>query len=152
MLMTPDLTSPTAPDLSQARAKKQAGPIGFRLDNTARRILAQRADQLGVSPHALARQYVLELLGEAEDREMLREEVTALRSELTVLRTDLALAVEALKIFNERNIDDLIVVNAKNEPVGLVDSQDLPLHFRGIHQRNHIWMSSFYYWNKSSNF
>ena len=39
---------------------------------------------------------------------------------------DDALAVEALKIFNERNIDDLIVVNAKHEPVGLVDSQDLP--------------------------
>jgi arabinose-5-phosphate isomerase len=37
-----------------------------------------------------------------------------------------ALAVEALKIFNEGNIDDLIVVNAKQEPVGLVDSQDLP--------------------------
>jgi arabinose-5-phosphate isomerase len=37
-----------------------------------------------------------------------------------------ALAVEALKIFNERNIDDLIVVNGKKEPVGLVDSQDLP--------------------------
>jgi arabinose-5-phosphate isomerase len=37
-----------------------------------------------------------------------------------------ALAMEAFKIFNERNIDDLIVVNAKNEPVGLVDSQDLP--------------------------
>ena len=37
-----------------------------------------------------------------------------------------ALAVEALKIFNERNIDDLIVVNAKKEPVGLIDSQDLP--------------------------
>jgi arabinose-5-phosphate isomerase len=39
---------------------------------------------------------------------------------------DEALVVEALKIFNERNIDDLIVVNAKREPVGLVDSQDLP--------------------------
>jgi len=39
---------------------------------------------------------------------------------------DTALAVEALKIFNERNIDDLIVVNAAREPVGLVDSQDLP--------------------------
>ena len=25
-----------------------------------------------------------------------------------------------------RNIDDLIVVNAKREPVGQVDSQDLP--------------------------
>ncbi len=37
-----------------------------------------------------------------------------------------ALAVNALKIFNERNIDDLIVVNEKREPVGLVDSQDLP--------------------------
>lgn len=39
---------------------------------------------------------------------------------------DDALAAEALKVFNERNIDDLIVVNAKHEPVGLVDSQDLP--------------------------
>jgi len=29
-----------------------------------------------------------------------------------------ALAVEALKIFNQRNIDDLIVVNARHEPVG----------------------------------
>ncbi|MEY2408613.1 MAG: arabinose-5-phosphate isomerase [Verrucomicrobiota bacterium] len=37
-----------------------------------------------------------------------------------------ALAVEALKIFNERNIDDLIVINARRQPVGLVDSQDLP--------------------------
>jgi len=37
-----------------------------------------------------------------------------------------ALAAEALKVFNERNIDDLMVVNAKSEPVGLVDLQDLP--------------------------
>jgi arabinose-5-phosphate isomerase len=37
-----------------------------------------------------------------------------------------ALAAEALKIFNDRTIDDLIVVNTKNQPVGLVDSQDLP--------------------------
>jgi CBS domain-containing protein len=37
-----------------------------------------------------------------------------------------ALAAEALKVFNERNIDDLIVVNSRHEPVGLVDSQDLP--------------------------
>jgi arabinose-5-phosphate isomerase len=41
------------------------------------------------------------------------------------IRAD-ALAVEALKVFNERNIDDLIVINARREPVGLVDSQDLP--------------------------
>ena len=36
------------------------------------------------------------------------------------------LAVEALKIFNEKNIDDLIVVDCHQRPVGLVDSQDLP--------------------------
>jgi len=37
-----------------------------------------------------------------------------------------ALAAEALKIFDQRDIDDLIVVNSKREPIGLVDSQDLP--------------------------
>jgi arabinose-5-phosphate isomerase len=37
-----------------------------------------------------------------------------------------ALAAEALKIFNERTIDDLIVINSKRQPVGMVDSQDLP--------------------------
>jgi len=37
-----------------------------------------------------------------------------------------ALASDALSIFNERNIDDLVVVNARNEPVGMIDLQDLP--------------------------
>jgi arabinose-5-phosphate isomerase len=37
-----------------------------------------------------------------------------------------ALAIEALKIFNQRNIDDLVVINARREPVGLIDLQDLP--------------------------
>jgi arabinose-5-phosphate isomerase len=37
-----------------------------------------------------------------------------------------ALAVEALKIFNERNIDDLVVIDSAHKPVGLVDLQDLP--------------------------
>jgi arabinose-5-phosphate isomerase len=37
-----------------------------------------------------------------------------------------ALAVEALRIFHQRDIDDLIVVNSLQEPVGMVDSQDLP--------------------------
>ena len=41
------------------------------------------------------------------------------------LRED-ALAADAIHIFNERNIDDLIVVNSKREPIGLIDSQDLP--------------------------
>jgi len=37
-----------------------------------------------------------------------------------------ALAVEALKIFQQRQIDDLIVVDDYRRPVGIVDSQDLP--------------------------
>ena len=37
-----------------------------------------------------------------------------------------ALAAEVMQIFNRRNIDDIVVVNTKREPVGLVDSQDLP--------------------------
>ena len=37
-----------------------------------------------------------------------------------------ALAMEVLKVFNEHNIDDLIVVNSRKQPVGLIDSQDLP--------------------------
>ena len=43
----------------------------------------------------------------------------------TTIRED-ALAADAIRIFSERNIDDLIVVNAKREPIGLVDSHDLP--------------------------
>lgn len=50
---------------------------------------------------------------------------TVMTAKPTTIR-DTALAVEALKIFHARKIDDLIVINAKREPVGLVDSQDLP--------------------------
>ena len=39
---------------------------------------------------------------------------------------EVALAAEVIQIFNQRNIDDIVVINAKREPVGLVDSQDLP--------------------------
>lgn len=39
---------------------------------------------------------------------------------------DDALGVDALRIFEAHKIDDLIVVNARGQPVGLVDGQDLP--------------------------
>lgn len=42
-----------------------------------------------------------------------------------VLAVD-ALAVEALRMFDRYKIDDLIVVDPDNRPVGLVDVQDLP--------------------------
>lgn len=37
-----------------------------------------------------------------------------------------ALGVDALRLFQTHRIDDLIVVNARNQPVGLIDGQDLP--------------------------
>lgn len=58
--------------------------------------------------------------------EMLDEPLKKVMTRNPVCVRDSALAGEALKIFDERNIDDLIVVNAKHEPVGLIDSQDLP--------------------------
>jgi arabinose-5-phosphate isomerase len=60
------------------------------------------------------------------DGNPLAQRLTSVMTRNPICIRDDALAVEALKIFNERNIDDLIVVNAKREPVGLVDSQDLP--------------------------
>jgi arabinose-5-phosphate isomerase len=62
----------------------------------------------------------------ATDEHPLSQPLKSVMTRNPIRIRDDALAVEALKIFNERNIDDLIVVNSKNEPVGLVDSQDLP--------------------------
>jgi arabinose-5-phosphate isomerase len=62
----------------------------------------------------------------ATDQNLLGQPLTRVMTRNPIRIQQDALAVEALKIFNERNIDDLIVVNAKKEPVGLVDSQDLP--------------------------
>jgi arabinose-5-phosphate isomerase len=62
----------------------------------------------------------------AKDEKLLSQPLKKIITRNPICVRDTALAVEALKIFNERNIDDLIVVNAKHEPVGLVDSQDLP--------------------------
>lgn len=62
----------------------------------------------------------------ATDNDLLTRSLAEVMTPHPICIRDEALAAEALKIFNERNIDDLIVVNAKREPVGLVDSQDLP--------------------------
>lgn len=60
------------------------------------------------------------------DADLLTRPLAEVMTRNPICIRDDALAAEALKIFNERNIDDLIVVNARREPVGLVDSQDLP--------------------------
>ena len=62
----------------------------------------------------------------ATDENLLSQPLKSVMTRNPICIRNDSLAAEALKIFNERNIDDIIVVNAKREPVGLVDSQDLP--------------------------
>ncbi|MFO1476095.1 MAG: KpsF/GutQ family sugar-phosphate isomerase [Verrucomicrobiota bacterium] len=62
----------------------------------------------------------------AADPDLLSKQLKSVMTRNPICVRDDALAVEALKIFNERNIDDLVVVDAHRKPVGLVDSQDLP--------------------------
>ena len=62
----------------------------------------------------------------ATDNHLLSRLLEKVMTRNPICITESALAVEALKMFDEHNIDDLIVVNSKREPVGLVDSQDLP--------------------------
>jgi arabinose-5-phosphate isomerase len=62
----------------------------------------------------------------AADNDLLSRSLSYVMTRRPVRIREDALAVEALKTFDEHNIDDLIVVNANNEPVGLIDSQDLP--------------------------
>jgi len=62
----------------------------------------------------------------AGDAELLSRPLKSVMTRHPVCIHEDALAVEALKVFDQRDIDDLIVVNARHEPVGLIDSQDLP--------------------------
>ncbi len=62
----------------------------------------------------------------AADEDVLSKPLARVMTRNPICVREDSLAAEALHIFNERNIDDLIVVNANREPVGLVDSQDLP--------------------------
>jgi arabinose-5-phosphate isomerase len=46
------------------------------------------------------------------------------RSPKTIAET--ALAADALRLFEAHKIDDLIAVDSRGRPVGLIDGQDLP--------------------------
>jgi arabinose-5-phosphate isomerase len=62
----------------------------------------------------------------ARDEHVLARPLVEVMTRRPVWIRDDHLAVEALRVFHTRHIDDLIVVNARREPVGLLDSQDLP--------------------------
>ena len=70
--------------------------IAFRLDDEACTALAGRAAALGVSVHELARRYVLDVLSEAQEREVLIQTVAAVAEAVDALRADQARACIAL--------------------------------------------------------
>jgi arabinose-5-phosphate isomerase len=62
----------------------------------------------------------------ARDAGVLQAPIDAVMTRNPITIRHDALAVEALNVFQQRQIDDLVVVDEKNRPVGIVDSQDLP--------------------------
>jgi arabinose-5-phosphate isomerase len=62
----------------------------------------------------------------AADEKILFRRLSEVMTRNPICIRDSALASDALAIFNERNIDDLIVINPRKEPVGMIDLQDLP--------------------------
>lgn len=70
--------------------------IGFRLDAASRRQMAERAAAFRMSPHDLARQYVVERLQQAHEPTELIQGLMAIHHELHESRIDLALALEVL--------------------------------------------------------
>jgi len=62
----------------------------------------------------------------AQDAQILDRPLRGVMTRQPITIRQDALAVEALKIFQERQIDDLVAIDDKKRPVGIVDSQDLP--------------------------
>jgi arabinose-5-phosphate isomerase len=113
-------TGPRNAIASQDLTVKEALLVMTQAKSGSLSVVSQRGKLVGVFTDGDFRRHMAtdtNLLGQLLERVMTRHPI-CIRDE--------ALAAEALKVFNMRNIDDLIVVNARHEPVGLVDSQDLP--------------------------
>ena len=113
-------TGPRNAVASQDLSVKEALLVMTQAKSGSLSVVDRRGKLVGVFTDGDFRRHI------AEDSELLTRQIKGVMTRSPIRIREDALAVEALKIFNERNIDDLIVVNARNEPIGLVDSQDLP--------------------------
>ena len=116
-IMRTGLRNPVA---DQSFTVKEALLVMTRAKSGSLSVINQRGKLVGIFTDGDLRRQM------ATDANLLTQPLKRVMTRHPIYIRDNALAVEALKIFDERNIDDLIVINAKNEPVGLVDSQDLP--------------------------
>jgi len=104
----------------QSLTVKEALLVMTRAKSGSLSVINERGKLVGVFTDGDFRRHM------ATDDNLLAQPLQRVMTRRPICIRDNALAVEALKIFDQRNIDDLIVVNVKSEPVGLVDSQDLP--------------------------
>lgn len=104
----------------QSLTVKEALLVMTRAKSGSLSVINERGKLVGVFTDGDFRRHM------ATDEDLLAQPLKRVMTRRPICIRDKVLAVEALKIFDQRNIDDLIVVNAKNEPVGVVDSQDLP--------------------------
>ena len=80
--------------------------IGFRLDHDSAKALAERAAQLGVSPHKLSQSLVVAALCEKQKVAELCEVVGALAQGMFQLREELALMAEVLLVHGGKMSSD----------------------------------------------
>lgn len=113
-------TGPRNAVAGQSLTVKEALLVMTRAKSGSLSVINERGKLVGVFTDGDFRRHM------ATEDNLLEQPLKRVMTRRPVCIRDNALAVEALKIFDQRNIDDLIVVNAKSEPVGLVDSQDLP--------------------------
>jgi len=105
---------------AQSLTVKEALLVMTRAKSGSLSVVNSRGKLVGVFTDGDFRRHI------ATDENLLAQPLRRVMTRRPIRIRDSALAVEALKTFDQRNIDDLIVVNAHGEPVGLVDSQDLP--------------------------
>jgi arabinose-5-phosphate isomerase len=104
----------------EAVTVKEALLIMSRAKSGSVSVVNRRGKLVGVFTDGDLRRHV------SDDGDVRAKPLSKVMTRKPVCIRDDELTVEALKIFNQRNIDDLIVVNARREPIGFIDSQDLP--------------------------
>jgi len=113
-------TGPRNAVAAQSLTVKEALLVMTRAKSGSLSVINERGKLAGIFTDGDFRRHM------AMDENLLAQPLKGVMTRRPICIRDNALAAQALKIFDEQDIDDLIVVNAKNEPVGLVDSQDLP--------------------------
>jgi len=82
--------------------KKFPSTIGFRLDDDHIAVLVERANALKISVHELARQYVIQMLHENDERQQFLAALMAVRDEILETRKDIAVSTQELMVSGGR--------------------------------------------------